>query len=121
MKVRLVIVAAACLLAAAAVRAEGPAPTAPAQDDERLTALEHRVADLEQSLAHKSSVAFVLFLYGVFCALWAQSTGRSAWLWFFLGLLFSVITIIVLLVKNSDDRRRLRRGRVDEQLAETRA
>lgn len=32
------------------------------------------------------------------CVLWAQDTGRSAWLWFFLGLLFSVITVLVLLV-----------------------
>jgi hypothetical protein len=123
MKVQLVIVAAACLLAAAAARAEGPAPAAPAQNnaDERIAALEHRVADLEQSLAHKSSVAFVLFLYGVFCALWAQNTGRSAWLWFFLGLLFSVITVIVLLAKNSDDRKRRRRGHADQQPIETRA
>ena len=121
MKRQLVIVAAACLLATTAVRAEGPAPPVPAQDNERVAALEHRVADLEQSLAHKSSVAVVLFLYGAFCALWAQNTGRSAWLWFFLGLLFSVITVVVLLVKNSDDRRQLGHGRVDEQPAETRA
>jgi succinate-acetate transporter protein len=73
-------------------------------------ALDNRVAQLESSLEHKSSIGAVLFLYGVFCALWAQNTGRSAWLWFFLGLLFSVITVIVLLVKNADDRKRLRRG-----------
>jgi hypothetical protein len=111
-------VAAACLLAAAAARAEGAAPAAPAQDnaEERLAALEHRTADLEQSLAHKSSVAAVVFLYGVFCALWAQNTGRSAWLWFFLGLLFSVITVVVLLAKNADGRDRLRRGMAEEPM-----
>ena len=42
-------------------------------------------------------------LFAAFCALWAQNTRRSAWLWFFLGLLFSVITVIVLLYKNSQD------------------
>ena len=43
------------------------------------------------------------FLFGAFCALWAQNTRRNPWLWFFLGLFFSVIAVIVLLVKNSDD------------------
>jgi hypothetical protein len=82
--------------------------------EERIQALEQRVAQLESSIEHKSSVAFAAFLYGVFCALWAQNTGRSAWLWFFLGLLFSVITVIVLLVKTSNDRKRLRQA-VDEE------
>ena len=49
------------------------------------------------------------FLFGAFCALWAQNTRRSPWLWFFLGLFFSVIAaVIVLLVKNSDDNSDLR-------------
>ena len=45
----------------------------------------------------------VLFLFGAFCALWAQNTGRNPWLWFFLGFLFSVITIFFLLTKNAND------------------
>ena len=44
----------------------------------------------------------VIFLFGAFCALWAQNTRRNPWLWFFLGLFFNVITVLVLLVKNSD-------------------
>jgi len=44
-----------------------------------------------------------LFLFGAFCSLWAQNTGRNAWLWFFLGFLFSVITIFFLLTKNAND------------------
>ena len=46
----------------------------------------------------------ISFLFGAFCALWAQNTRRDPWLWFFLGLFFSVITVIALLVKNADDR-----------------
>ncbi len=42
-------------------------------------------------------------LFAAFCALWAQNTRRSAWLWFFLGLFFSVIAVVVLLYKNSQD------------------
>ena len=45
-----------------------------------------------------------LFLFGVVCALWAQNSGRNPWLWFFLGLFFSVITGLVMLYKNSQDR-----------------
>jgi FtsH-binding integral membrane protein len=43
-----------------------------------------------------------LFLTGAFCALWAQNTGRSAWQWFFLGLIFHLIAVLVLLAKNAD-------------------
>lgn len=45
----------------------------------------------------------IFFLFGAFCALWAQNTGRNAWLWFFLGGFFSVITVLFLLTKNSND------------------
>ena len=67
--------------------------------DKRITTLERRV--------NKSEGGATLFLFGAFCALWAQNTGRSSWLWFLLGLLFSVITVVVLLVKNSDDKKRM--------------
>jgi hypothetical protein len=59
-----------------------------------LEALRRRVEELNDSGA-------VLWLFGAFCALWAQQTGRNPWLWFLLGLIFSFITVIVLLVKNS--------------------
>ena len=70
--------------------------------EERVDALEVEVSSL-RNLAEDSSAA--LFLFGVFCALWAQNTGRRPWLWFFLGLFFSVITVLVLLWKNSRDLR----------------
>ena len=69
------------------------------------TPLESRVSKLEREVSDKSTGALV-FLFGAFCALWAQNTGRSAWLWFFLGAFFSVIAVLVLLVKNSGERRR---------------
>jgi len=53
--------------------------------------------------ANYASQGLVLFLFGIFCAYWAQQAGRSAWLWFFLGLFFGPITGVVLLVKNSND------------------
>ena len=45
-------------------------------------------------------VGLVMFLFGIFCAYWAQQTRRSSWLWFFLGLMFGPITGVALLVKN---------------------
>jgi len=67
--------------------------------------LESRVSKVERELNDRSG-GVVLFVFGAFCALWAQNTGRNAWLWFFLGLLFSVISVLVLLYKNANDRRK---------------
>jgi hypothetical protein len=82
------------------------------QTDRRIAELERRINSLPTPIQTHGDNGALVFLFGVFCALWAQNTGRSAWLWFFLGLFFSVITVIVLLYKNSDDlaRRRLKGG-----------
>jgi len=82
----------------------------------RIARLEHQVSELERSYPSRGvDVGGVSILFGAFCALWAQNTRRSAWLWFFLGLLFSAIAVIVLLVKNSSDRiRREQRERADQ-------
>src|SRR5689334_6388415 len=85
---------------------------ASAQDDmnRRLVELTNRVTQLEArpqttTIDHeKEQAGLVLFLFGAFCALWAQNTNRNAWLWFFLGLLFNFITVLFLLSKNSEDR-----------------
>jgi len=52
-----------------------------------------------------TSAGTVFFLFGIFCAYWAQTTNWNAWLWFFLGWFFAPITGIVLLYKNARDRR----------------
>ena len=38
-------------------------------------------------------------------ALWAQNTKRDPWVWFFAGVFFSVVAVLVVLVKNSDDQK----------------
>lgn len=68
----------------------------------RVVTLERQVADLAEESA---PVGLVLFLFGAFCALWAQNTGRSPWLWFFLGVFFSIFTVLSLLHKNAADAR----------------
>ena len=51
-------------------------------------------------IGNYASVGLVQFLFGIFCAYWAQTKGRSAWGWFFLGLFFAPITGLVLLSEN---------------------
>jgi len=70
---------------------------------ERITLLEAKVSEIDRDVKNASDTGLVLFLFGAFCALWAQNTGRSAWLWFFLGLFFNVLAILFLLTKNSND------------------
>ena len=74
------------------------------QDSLRVVNLETRVSSLEQKFPVHADGGVACFLFGAFCALWAQNTGRNPWSWFFLGLLFNVITVLVLLSKNSNDR-----------------
>ena len=76
-------------------------PPSQSQFDE----LENRVTTIESTIDDLASAGFVIFLFGAFCALWAQNSGRNAWLWFFLGAFFNFITVLVLLWKNSADRK----------------
>lgn len=83
---------------------DGPPPASHAE----VLALESRVDQLDRDLDEKTddlaSAGALAFLFGAFCALWAQNTGRNPWLWFFLGLFFSVITVLFLLRKNRESR-----------------
>jgi hypothetical protein len=51
----------------------------------------------------EETAGLTFFLFAIFCAYWAQTTRRNAYLWFFLGLFFAPITGLVLLFKNSTD------------------
>ena len=73
----------------------------------RVDELGKRVDELEWKGPTQIAGPF-LFLFGAFCALWAQNTQRSPWLWFLLGVFFHVIAVLVLLAKNGDDQKRLR-------------
>lgn len=54
-----------------------------------------------------ASTGLVFYLFGLFCAYWAQETGRSALTWFFLGLFFAPLTGLALVWKNGQRERRL--------------
>jgi cell division protein FtsW (lipid II flippase) len=64
---------------------------------------EQRLTRLEQRVNHMDSLVGASVLCAALCALWAQNTGRNPWLWFFLGLIFSVIAVLVMLYKNAED------------------
>ena len=82
-----------------------PLETFAQSDDSRLDKLEDRVSYLEYEVYSNGAVGLAVFLCASLCALWAQQTGRNAWLWFFLGAFFNFITLLVLLHKNSNDKR----------------
>lgn len=76
-----------------------------AQDlGDRVEGLEAQVRALEERV-ESLPIGLVLILFGGFCALWAQNTGRSAWLWFVLGLLFNVFAMVAVLIKNPGEPR----------------
>lgn len=75
--------------------------------ENQVFALETAMDDVNRKLQGGSGGLILLF-FGFFCALWAQNTGRSAWLWFFLGVFFNVFAVISLLVKNGRYRRAVR-------------
>ncbi len=86
--------------------------TAQTDVEARLTQLERDVKALKSDVRRLYSIVddadiagLVAYFFGIFCALWAQNTGRNAWGWFFLGLFFNVITVLVLLSKNAQDLR----------------
>lgn len=72
--------------------------------EKKVSQIESQITTLNSNLKTYASSSFVLFLSGAFCALWAQNTGRNAWLWFFMGMIFSLFAILVLLFKNSADK-----------------
>jgi len=100
------LMTAACLSIMAWQPAQAPDTTQVEQLESEAKKLRAEVAELKDELSHKIAKGFVLFLFGGFCALWAQNSGRNAWGWFFLGLLFNIITVTVLLYKNAEDRLR---------------
>jgi len=57
------------------------------------------------STGQYATTGFVTFLFGIFCAWWAQTTRRNAWGWFFFGLLLAPVAGLVLLYKTSHDRK----------------
>ena len=93
----------AMMLADAAL-AQPPSQSQLGNLETRVSRIESTVRRIEFTNHDQSIAGFVMFFCGAFCALWAQNSGRNAWLWFFLGVMANFITVLVLLSKNSADR-----------------
>ena len=95
---QLAVMALLGLSATALVSQDSPRST-----EARLSGVEQRLESLDNIRTGAAGGCGLSLLFGAFCALWAQNTRRSAVLWFLLGAIFSVITVLVLLYKNSQD------------------
>ena len=73
---------------------------------DRLTRLEEKVDRLGGRIEKPLWVTAILFLYASVAAIWAQSTGRNAKKWFVLGALFSMVTMLVIIMINMRDKDR---------------
>lgn len=99
-----------------------PAPLLAQNERSSVDRLKNRISDLEREqsnlemeissetrtldrrmdkLEDNATAGFGLFLSGIICALWAQFTRRSGWLWFFFGLLLAPIALIAMVWKNA--------------------
>jgi hypothetical protein len=73
----------------------------------RLRIQESQINELRaevKSADQRAPISLVLMLYAGFCALWARNSGRGAVTWFFLGLVFNVVSMGFLLFYNKKDR-----------------
>ena len=66
--------------------------------------LEQRLAAVEGQRPAAAGPGIAVFLFRRILRPLAQNNSRNPWLWFFLGLFFNVITVLVLLWKNAADR-----------------
>ena len=92
------IILVAIMLLTGSARAQPPSRS-------QFADLESRVSTIVSAIENLAIAGLVIFLVGAFCALWAQNPGRNAWLWFFIGVFFNFVTVLVLLSKNSSSRR----------------
>lgn len=74
------------------------------QENENLRfRVERLESEIENAIDAEEIGAMLVFFIGVFCGVWAQNSGRNPWLWLILGIIFNVVALIVLCIKNSRD------------------
>lgn len=75
----------------------------------KLEQVERNTSDISKKTKDYAPIGLVLFLFGGFCALWAQNTGHNAWAWFLWGVLFSFITVLAILTGRRNENLNKRR------------
>jgi hypothetical protein len=88
-------------------------PVSALETDEGQLALMKARCDREDRWMRNVVIACaLLFLFGAFCALWAQYEHRNPLLWFMAGFAFNFLAILAVLLLNRRSRRRKRERRV---------
>jgi hypothetical protein len=83
--------------------------------DDRLQKIEQRLNALEQRLPAANNsldsikgyfpVALPVVGVGLFCGLWARSSGRDFWLWFVAGLVFTIFALVAVADAHEKDKK----------------
>ena len=74
--------------------------------EDHINVLESRIGSAESSFnnfQNGASIGAVSFLFGAFCALWAQNTRRNAVGWFIIGAVLTVFAVLIVLWNNYND------------------
>ena len=86
-------------------------------EKEQLALKEYRSADARYRSQIAANISLWIFVFGVFCAIWAQNTRRNAWLWFLIGCVFNVFALLAVLRCNTIIRARPHRRGFDHESA----
>ena len=97
----------------AILRYETPPISSAQENAEQLLYIERGASAESHRTRTIVNAALAMFLFGSFCALWAQNTGRNSLLWFLLGFAFTLgaILFILWLNRRPPKKKRPRRNR----------
>ena len=91
---------------------EAPSHSDEQENAEQLVYIEHITASASQRNRNVAIVLVLLFLFGAFCALWAQNTTRNPFYWFWIGFTLNLGAVFLILWLNPRKRKkRVRRYR----------
>ena len=96
------------------LRFEVPSPSQVQEDATQLLLIERRAVAEERFTRNCINALLVMFLFGAFCALWAQHSRRNPWGWFLIGFLFHLFAILLILWLNPRARHKKRYRRVSQ-------
>jgi len=88
------------------LRYEAPPHSEEQENAEQLLHIEHITTAANQRNRAVVIVLVLLFLFGAFCALWAQNTTRNPFRWFFIGFTLNLGAVLLILWLNPRKRKK---------------
>jgi len=83
----------------------------PQVDSAQLRLIETRAAEENKLVRNVVNVLLAMFLFGAFCALWAQNSQRNPLVWFLCGFSLNLFTVLAILFWFNPKNRRKKRYR----------